>query len=74
MKHVSSPFQMCRLLLVVAACLGMLGCDAEKLGYVKKAKYDALQKQLEKGEADLKGNSSRSSPTDLAASTKLTLL
>jgi hypothetical protein len=71
-KHVSSPFQMCRLLLVVAACLGMLG--AEKLGYVKKAKYDALQKQLEKGEADLKGNSSRSSPTDLAASTKLTLL
>jgi hypothetical protein len=51
---------------------GQLG--AEKLGYVKKAKYDALQKQLEKAEADLKGNSSRSLPTDLAAITKLTLL
>jgi len=47
-KHVSSPFQMCKLLLVVVACLGVVGCDADRLGYVKKAKYDTLQKQLEK--------------------------
>jgi Tfp pilus assembly protein PilV len=45
---------MCRLLFVVVACLGMIGCDAETLGYVKKAKYDTLQKQLEKAEANLK--------------------
>jgi len=45
---------MCRLLLVVVACLGMVGCDAERFGYVKKAKYNTLQKQLEKAEADLK--------------------
>jgi len=45
---------MCRLLLVVVACLGIVGCDAETLGYVEKAKYDTLQKRLEKAEADLK--------------------
>jgi hypothetical protein len=45
---------MFRLLLVAVSCLGMVGCDAGTLGYVKKAKYDALQKQLEKAEADLK--------------------
>ena len=45
---------MCRLLLVVIACLCIVGCNAETLGYVKKTKYDTLQKQLEKAEADLK--------------------
>ena len=43
---------MCRLLVVVA-CLGMVDCDAETLGYVKKVKYDALEKQIAKAEADL---------------------
>ena len=45
---------MCRLQLVVVACLSIVGCDAETFGYVKKAKYDTLQKQLEKAEGDLK--------------------
>jgi Tfp pilus assembly protein PilV len=45
---------MCRLLLVVVACLGIVGCDAETLRYVQKAKYDTLQKQLEKAEGDLR--------------------
>ncbi len=45
---------MCRLLLVVVACLCIVGCNVETFGYVKKAKYDTLQKQLEKAEADLK--------------------
>jgi hypothetical protein len=45
---------MCRLLLVVVACLGIVGCDAGTLGYVKKAKYDTLQKQLEATQADLR--------------------
>ncbi len=45
---------MCRLLFAVVACLSMVGCDAETFGYVKKAKYDTLQKQLENAEADLK--------------------
>jgi len=31
----------------------MVGCGVETFGYVKKAKYDTLQKQLEKAEADL---------------------
>jgi len=31
----------------------MVGCDAETLGYVKKVKYDALEKQIAKAEADL---------------------
>jgi hypothetical protein len=44
----------CRLLLVVVACLGMIGCHAETLGYVRKAKYDNLQNQLERVDADLK--------------------
>lgn len=38
------------IVVVVIACLCVGGCNA----YVKKAKYDALQKQLEKAEADLK--------------------
>ncbi len=38
---------MCRLLLVVIACLCIVGCNAETLGYVKKTKYDTLQKQLD---------------------------
>jgi hypothetical protein len=45
---------MYRLMLVVIACLCMVGCNAETLGYVRKAKYDTLQKRLEKAEADLK--------------------
>jgi hypothetical protein len=40
--------------VVLIACLFMVACDADTLGYVEKAKYDALQKQLEKREADLK--------------------
>lgn len=44
----------CGLLLVVVACLGIVGCDAGKLGYVKKAKYDTLQKQLEAIQSDLR--------------------
>jgi hypothetical protein len=45
---------MSRLLLVVVTFLGIVGCDADKFGYVKKAKYDALQKQLETTQADLR--------------------
>ncbi len=45
---------MCRLLLAVIACLVMIGCNAETFGYVKKAKYDILQKQLVNAEAELK--------------------
>ncbi|MHB8217998.1 MAG: hypothetical protein ACYDDS_18145 [Candidatus Sulfotelmatobacter sp.] len=41
-------------LLVLVVCAGMLGCNADTLGYVEKGKYDVLQKQLEKSEADLK--------------------
>jgi hypothetical protein len=32
----------------------MVGCNVETLGYVRKAKYDTLQKQFEKAESDLK--------------------
>jgi hypothetical protein len=34
--------------------LSTVGCDADRLGYVKKEKYITLQKQLEKAEAELK--------------------
>jgi len=43
-----------RKLLIVLACLGLASCDADTLGYVDKAKYDALQRQFEKVEGDLK--------------------
>ena len=40
--------------VALAACLFVIGCDADSLGYIEKAKYDALRKELEKAEADLK--------------------
>jgi len=40
--------------VALTACLVMVACDADTLGYVEKAKYEALQKQLEKAQADLK--------------------
>ncbi len=38
----------------LGACLLLVACDANTMGYVEKAKYDALQKQLEDREASLK--------------------
>jgi len=43
-----------RITVVLVCCALLVACDANTLGYVEKAKYDAVQKQLEKTEADLK--------------------
>jgi hypothetical protein len=45
---------MCRLMLVVVACFCIISCHVERVGYVERANYDILQKQLAKAEADLK--------------------
>ena len=45
---------MTKFLLLILLCGGLLGCDADTLGYVEKSQYDALQKQLEKVQTDLK--------------------
>ena len=41
-------------IMIAICCLAMVSCDADSLGYVEKAKYDALEQQLKKAESDLK--------------------
>jgi hypothetical protein len=43
-----------KITVVAVCCAFPVACDADTLGYVEKAKYDSVQKQLEKVEADLK--------------------
>jgi len=39
--------------------LSLVGCECGDVGYVKKAKYDTLQKQLEETQADLRQHKSK---------------
>lgn len=43
-----------RMTVVTVFCVCLVGCDAKSLGYVEQGQYDALQKQLDKTEVDLK--------------------
>jgi hypothetical protein len=43
-----------KMTVVAVCCAFLMACDADTLGYVEKTKYDALQRQYEKAESDLK--------------------